>query len=195
MVLDEVRIWHFWNSWIKLTEDCIIKTKHDDLLLYSFPNLQNWFSCHHCMIFCIVQNLQERLAGFDKTDSASWGEIKLYLTAKKYSHDKKKTRIKASCRIPDLFQQHFFLIHTKQKLKSNLFFWTATKTHLHTDCFNPWCPFSLDPSIWACSYVNRQILYLLFTSEHDQAQASCVGSVLDGSLLLVTWCSLSFFLT
>lgn len=59
--------------------------KHDDLLLCTFSN-------PHCMIFCIVQKLQKRLAGFDKIEPASQGEVKFYLTAKKYSHDKKRTK-------------------------------------------------------------------------------------------------------
>lgn len=97
MVLEEVRIWHFWgwNSWVKLTEDCIVKTKHDDLLLYSFANSAKLVQLPSLYDFYyIVKKLQKRLAGFYKIESASYREIKLCLTAKKHSYDKRKQESK-----------------------------------------------------------------------------------------------------
>lgn len=64
------------------------------------PTLQIWFSCHHYMIFFLhfekitKKKLQKSLAGFYKIEPASYREIKLYLTAKKYSYDKRKQESK-----------------------------------------------------------------------------------------------------
>lgn len=64
------------------------------------PTLQIWFSCHHYMIFFYIlkklpkNKLQKSLAGFYKIEPASYREIKLYLTAKKYSYDKRKQESK-----------------------------------------------------------------------------------------------------
>lgn len=186
---------------LKLTEDCIVKTKHDDLLLYSFSNSANLVQLPSLYDFFLhfekitKKKLQKSLAGFYKIEPASYREIKLYLTAKKYSYDKRKQESKQVVGFQIFFDSIFVWFISSRSWNLIFFFWIVTITHLRIDCLNPWCPFSLDSSIWACSYANRKILYLSLISDHDQAQAGCVDSVPNGTLFLVTWYSLLLFLT